>query len=164
MSTDNIIAAFSEDDACRLTGISIGQLRYWDRTRFFTPSLAEDNRRFSHSRIYSFRDVACLKILNTIRNESKVPLQHLRDVRERLLHLGDDLWAKITLYILNRRVVFYNPETDQREDAASGQACCKSRFASSVAIWKRRCALCASAIPLLSVGLLAIAAQPTTGR
>jgi uncharacterized protein (DUF433 family) len=42
-------------------------------------------------------------------------------VRERLLHLGDDLWAKITLYILNRRVVFHNPETDRKEDAASGQ-------------------------------------------
>jgi uncharacterized protein (DUF433 family) len=117
----NIIAAFSEDDVERLTGISIGQLRYSDRTGFFVPSLAEENRRVAHSRVYTFRDVVCLKILNTIRNESKVPLQHLREVRERLLHLGDDLWAKITLYILNRRVVFHNPETDQKEDVVSGQ-------------------------------------------
>lgn len=121
MSTDNVISAFSEDDVARLTGISQGQLRYWDRTSFFLPSLADENRRFVHSRIYTFRDVVCLKILNTIRNESKVPLQHLREVRERLLHLGDALWAKITLYILNRRVVFHNPETDQKEDVVSGQ-------------------------------------------
>lgn len=121
MGTDNIISAFSEDDVTRLTGISQGQLRYWDRTSFFLPSLAEENRRLVHSRVYTFRDVVCLKILNTIRNESKVPLQHLRDVRERLLHLGDDLWAKITLYILNRRVIFHNPETDQKEDVVSGQ-------------------------------------------
>jgi uncharacterized protein (DUF433 family) len=117
----NVIAAFSEEDVERLTRISIGQLRYWDRTGFFTPGLADQNRRLSHSRIYTFRDVVCLKILNTIRNESKVPLQHLREVRKKLLDLGDDLWAKITLYILNRRVVFHNPETDQKEDVVSGQ-------------------------------------------
>jgi uncharacterized protein (DUF433 family) len=119
--SESIIAAFSEEDVARLTGISIGQLRYWDRTGFFVPSLAEENRRFTHSRIYTFRDVVCLKILNTIRNESKVPLQHLREVREKLLHLGEDMWAKITLYIHNRRVAFHNPETDQKEEIVSGQ-------------------------------------------
>jgi uncharacterized protein (DUF433 family) len=117
----NVIATFSEEDVERLTGISISQLRYWDRTGFFVPSIAEENRRVVHSRIYTFRDVVCLKILNTIRNESRVPLQHLREVRERLLHLGDDLWTKITLYILNRRVLFHNAETDQKEDVVTGQ-------------------------------------------
>jgi uncharacterized protein (DUF433 family) len=120
MDTGNVISAFSEEDVERLTGITINQLRYWDRTGFFVPSLAHDDRRAVHSRVYTFRDVACLKILNAIRNESKVPLQHLRDVKQRLLHLGEDLWAKTTLYILNRRVIFYNPETDQKEDI-SGQ-------------------------------------------
>jgi uncharacterized protein (DUF433 family) len=120
MSTGSVISAFSEDDVERLTGITINQLRYWDRTDFFVPSLASENRRVPFSRVYTFRDVACLKIINAIRNESKVPLQHLREVRQHLLHLGDDLWAKTTLYILNRRVVFYNPETDQKEDI-SGQ-------------------------------------------
>lgn len=121
MSTGNVISAFSEEDVERLTGITIHQLRYWDRSpRFFAPSLAYEDRRASHSRVYSFRDVVCLKIINAIRNESKVPLQHLRDVKQRLLHLGEDLWTKTTLYILNKRVVFYNPDTDQKEDI-SGQ-------------------------------------------
>jgi DNA-binding transcriptional MerR regulator len=105
----------------RLTGITIGQLRYWDRTRFFTPSLANEDRRQAYSRVYTFRDVMCLKILNTIRNESKVPLQHLREVKDKLEHLGDDMWAKTTLYLLNRRIVFLNPETAQKEDVVSGQ-------------------------------------------
>jgi uncharacterized protein (DUF433 family) len=118
---DNIISAFSEEDVERLTRISKRQLRYWDSTGFFRPSLGEENRRLAHSRIYTFRDIVCLKILNTIRNESRVPLQHLREVREKLLHLGDDMWAEITLYILGRRVVFHNPETDRNEDAVSGQ-------------------------------------------
>jgi uncharacterized protein (DUF433 family) len=90
-------------------------------TGFFRPSLASEDRRVANSRIYTFRDVVCLKILNTIRNEAKVPLQHLREVREELLHLGEDLWAKVTLYILNHRVVFYNPATDRREEVVSRQ-------------------------------------------
>ncbi len=120
MSPGSVISALSEEEVERLTGITINQLRYWDRTDFFTPSLADENRRVAYSRVYTFRDVVCLKILNAIRNESRVPLQHLRDVKQRLLHLGEDLWAKTTLYILNRRVVFYNPDTDQKEDI-SGQ-------------------------------------------
>jgi uncharacterized protein (DUF433 family) len=120
MSMGNVISAFSEEDVERLTGITIHQLRYWDRTRFFVPSLAHDDRRVPYSRVYTFRDVVCLKIINAIRNESKVTLQHLREVKQRLLHLGEDLWTKTTLYILNRRVIFYNPDTDQKEDI-SGQ-------------------------------------------
>ncbi len=121
MTAGTIIAAFSEDDVERLTGITIHQLRYWDRTGFFAPSLANENRRASFSRVYTFRDVVCLKVLNTIRNELKVPLQHLRDAKDKLSHLGDDVWAKTILYILNRRVVVYNPATDRKEDAVSGQ-------------------------------------------
>jgi DNA-binding transcriptional MerR regulator len=117
----SIISAFSEEDVEHLTGITVRQLRYWDATRFFVPSLADENRRQTYSRVYTFRDLVCLKVLNTIRNESKVPLQHLREVKEKLQHLGEDLWARTTLYLLNRRVVFLNPETDRPEEVVSGQ-------------------------------------------
>jgi uncharacterized protein (DUF433 family) len=95
-----VISAFTEDQVVRLTGISKGQLRYWDRTGFFLPSLAYDNRRSPYSR---------------------VPLPHLRDVKDKLAHLGDDLWSKTTLYVLNKRVVFFNPEADRKEDVVTGQ-------------------------------------------
>jgi uncharacterized protein (DUF433 family) len=121
MATSNVISAFSEEDVERLTGITINQLRYWDRTRFFAPSLAADNRRAVMSRVYTFRDVVCLKVLNEVRNELKVPLPRLREAKESLSHLGEDVWAKATLYILNRRVIIHNPETDRKEDPVSGQ-------------------------------------------
>jgi uncharacterized protein (DUF433 family) len=120
--SDAIVRAFTLDQVERLTGISRRQLLYWDNTKFFVPRLADENRRHSNSRIYSFRDIVCLKVLNTIRNEIRVPLPHLREVKEKLAHLGDDIWAKTTLYVLNRKVVFDNPETDQREEVVSGQA------------------------------------------
>jgi uncharacterized protein (DUF433 family) len=116
-----VISAFTEDQVVRLTGISKGQLRYWDRTGFFLPSLAYDNRRSPYSRLYSFRDIVCLKIVNALRNDAKVPLPHLRDVKDKLAHLGDDLWSKTTLYVLNKRVVFFNPEADRKEDVVTGQ-------------------------------------------
>jgi uncharacterized protein (DUF433 family) len=116
-----VLSAFTENHVSRLTGVSVRQLRYWDRTGFFVPSMAYENRRESYSRLYSFRDLACLKIVNALRNEAKVPLPHLREVKDTLSHLGDDLWAKTTLYVLNRRVVFHNPETDKREEVLTGQ-------------------------------------------
>lgn len=116
-----VVSAFTEDQVVRLTGITSAQLRYWDRTDFFRPSLGYENRRAAYSRLYSFRDLVCLKVVNEIRNNSRVPLPHLREVRLKLAHLGDDLWSKTTLYVLNRRVVFFNPETDRNEDVVSGQ-------------------------------------------
>lgn len=119
--TSVVIAAFTEEEAERLTGVSRSQLRYWDRTEFFVPSLADPDRRQPFSRLYSFRDLICLQVMNAIRNDAKVSLPHLREVKEQLAHMGDDAWAKTTLYILNKRIVFVNPETDTREEVVSGQ-------------------------------------------
>src|SRR5438105_1661918 len=92
-----VVAAFTEDQAERVTGISKGRLHYWDKTEFFVPSLAYKNRRSPFSRIYSFRDLVCLKILASLRNEANVSLPHLREVKAKLSHLGDDVWSKTTL-------------------------------------------------------------------
>ena len=119
--TKNVIAAFTEDQVEKLTGISVRQLRNWDRAKFFAPSMAYEDRSQPLSRLYSFRDVVSLKILNALRNELNVPLQHLRQVKEKLAHLGDDMWSKTTLYVLNKKVAFENPETRAKEEVVSGQ-------------------------------------------
>jgi uncharacterized protein (DUF433 family) len=122
---DTVVMAFSEEQVERLTGVTRQQLRYWDRTDFFTPSLASEDRHLPYSRLYSFRDVVALQVLNALRREGDVPLQHLRQVREELRHRGNDLWAKTTLFVLNRRVVIYNPDIENREDVLSRQAILK---------------------------------------
>ncbi len=113
-----VVATFSEEEVRRLTGISLRQLRYWDSTSFFSPSFISEDRSV---RLYSFRDLVCLQVLNSIRNVAKVPLPHLREVKEKLAHLGDDLWAKTTLYVLKKRVVFVNPQTNDKEEVLTGQ-------------------------------------------
>jgi DNA-binding transcriptional MerR regulator len=76
-----VVSAFTEDQVERLTGVTKRQLRYWDRTGFFAPSLAFEDRSQPFSRLYSFRDVVSLKVLNALRNDGHVPLPQLREVR-----------------------------------------------------------------------------------
>ncbi|MEM6546211.1 MAG: DUF433 domain-containing protein [Pseudomonadota bacterium] len=121
MGDDRVIQAFSEEQTSRLTGVSQRQLQSWDRTGFFSPSFADKDRRFAYSRVYSFQDLASLRVLNTLRNEVGCSLQHLREVKEKLDLLSPAAWAETTLYVLNKRVVFVNSTTKLREDATSGQ-------------------------------------------
>jgi len=116
-----VIAAFTEDQVVRLTGISRRQLRYWATDKFFVPSIKMEEESLAEMRLYSFRDLLCLKIISSLRNESKVAFPELRKTKNRLSHLGDDMWAKTTLYVHGKRVVFDNPETGQREEASTGQ-------------------------------------------
>jgi uncharacterized protein (DUF433 family) len=60
-------------------------------------------------------------VLNTLRNEVRVSLPHLREVKEKLAHLGDDAWARVTLYVVKKKVVFDDPETKTRREVVSGQ-------------------------------------------
>ena len=124
MATDGsnvVIAAFTEDEVQRLTGIRLRQLRYWDRTSFFKPGLIDHEDEDQVGSLYSFRDLVCLQVLNKLRNDEKVSLQHLRGVKKKLFALGDDLWAKTTLYVLKKNVVFHNPETGDLEEVLTGQ-------------------------------------------
>lgn len=118
-----VVAAFSEEQTLRLTGITKSQLRYWDRTDFYKPSYAEQNRRVAFSRVYSFKDIVALRVLNVLRNQYGISLQHLRDVSEKLAHLGDnpDCWIATRLYPLNRRVVWHEAGTALPQEVASGQ-------------------------------------------
>jgi uncharacterized protein (DUF433 family)/DNA-binding transcriptional MerR regulator len=121
VNREDVIGAFSEADAAQLSGLSVGQLRSWDRKGFVLPSYAETNRDLPYSRVYSFRDIVSLRVLGQLRNEHKVPLQHLRQVSDTLAHLGDARWTATTLYVLGKRVVFTDPRTDERVEVVSGQ-------------------------------------------
>lgn len=121
LDADNIVQAFSEEQVEHLTGISRSQLRYWDRTGFFAPAFAEENRRVAFSRVYSFRDVAALRVLHVLRNQYSVPLQHLRKVAEKLAHLADDKWTRTTLWVLKKKVIFQESEGELPREVVSGQ-------------------------------------------
>jgi len=117
----NVIAAFTEDHVQRLTGLSKGRLRYWNRTGFFAPAYHKNEKRTLFSRIYSFNDIVALRTLEMLRVQNNVPLQHLRKVAEKLSHLNAHLWTKTTLWAFNRKVVFQEPGTDRPQEVVSAQ-------------------------------------------
>jgi uncharacterized protein (DUF433 family) len=106
------IRAFSADHVVRLTGLSHAQLRYWDKTGFFCPRYAAENRRSPFCRVYSFQDVVGLRTLGVLRNSHGIPLQQLRKVARELSHYRDQPWSELVLYVLGKEVYFREPETE----------------------------------------------------
>jgi DNA-binding transcriptional MerR regulator len=121
MEGDKVIGAFSEEQASRISDVSIYQLRQWDRDGFFPAAFGVGKQHVPFGRLYSFRDLVSLQVLNDLRNAKKIPLNHLREVSVKLSHLGDRKWSGTTLYVLGKRVVLENPATKLREDVVSGQ-------------------------------------------
>jgi len=117
----DVIQAFSEEHVERLTGLTKHQLRHWDRTGFFVPAFAIEDRRETLSRIYSFKDLVALRVLSMLRNQFGVSLQHLRQVSDKLSHLDEDRWTCTTLYVLKKHVAFVDPDTGTPREIVSGQ-------------------------------------------
>src|SRR5277367_4920861 len=90
LDISSAIAAFSEEQVQRMTGLTIGRLRYWAKTEFFKPSFVEDNPRLPYSKFYSFKDIVALRTREMLRVQNNVPLQHLRLVAEKLSYLKSD--------------------------------------------------------------------------
>ncbi len=116
---DNVVALFTVDQATRLTGVTRRQLSSWHKEGFFSPSVSSDERG-PYTHLYSFHDLLSLKVLNQIRNETKVSMDHLREVKKDLSHLGEDLWVKSTLYLLGKNVVIERDD-ETRHEAGTGQ-------------------------------------------
>lgn len=107
-----VIRAFNALHVCRLTGLSLRQLSYWDNTEFFAPFYASENRRSPFSRVYSFEDLVGLRVIAILRNERKVPLQKLRGIAEELAKYHSRPWSGLVLYVVGKEVFFKEPETD----------------------------------------------------
>lgn len=120
-SKSSVVSAFTDEQASRLTGLSVGRLRYWDRTGFFSPSLAAENRRVAFSRVYTFNDLLSLQVLKKLLDDMHCSLQHLRDVKAELQKLDDGGWTSTTLFVLNKRVVFHDPSLDEFYEPVSNQ-------------------------------------------
>ncbi|WP_172978054.1 DUF433 domain-containing protein [Roseovarius sp. THAF27] len=115
------VVALTEDHVSRVTGLTKGQLRAWDRKGFFQPKFAYDDRKAAYSRFYSFKDVVGLKTIETLRSKYKIGFKKLKDVAEELKAKGFDHWADTTLYVVKKEVHFRNPQTGDIESLRDGQ-------------------------------------------
>jgi DNA-binding transcriptional MerR regulator len=120
-SMASVIRAFSAFHVCRLTGLSLHQLLYWDDTEFFSPYYASENRRSPFSRVYSFQDVVGLRIISILRNDHKIPLQKLRKIAQQLSEFHPRPWSGLVLYVCGKNVLFKEPATEQVRRAGHPQ-------------------------------------------
>lgn len=58
--------SFTAQQACRLTGCTPHQLRYWDRVDLVRPSLQATGGRPGRRRLYSFRDLVALRVVRSL--------------------------------------------------------------------------------------------------
>lgn len=58
--------AFTAQQACRLTGCTPHQLRYWDRVKLVEPSIQSTGGRPGRRRLYSFRDLVALRVVRSL--------------------------------------------------------------------------------------------------
>ncbi|UVK47542.1 DUF433 domain-containing protein [Mesorhizobium sp. AR07] len=119
--TSPVIAVFTEDHAVRLTGLTKGQLRAWDRRGFFVPRHAYEKRAEAYSRIYSFKDIVGLKTLSVLRNGHHISFQELKRVAAKLIRRGYEHWADTKLYVVKKVVHFLDPNTSKVESLRDGQ-------------------------------------------
>lgn len=74
---------FTSHQACRLTGCTPRQLRYWDQINLVRPSVQETGGRPGVPRLYSFRDLVSLKVVKSLLDGGK-SLQRVRRAYEYL--------------------------------------------------------------------------------
>jgi len=105
--------AFTADQVSRLTGLSLRQLRDWDKTDFFTPQYADGDHHAPSTRLYSFRDLVGLRTIALL-IEKKIPVQDLRKVGAWLKESYTAPWSTLTFYVAGRTVVFDDPRAGGR--------------------------------------------------
>lgn len=113
------IVAFTADQVCQLTALSRRQLRYWDKTGFFSPDTVGTASGRIFSRLYSFRDVVGLRVIGELRK--RVPLQELRKIGEWLRLHHQSPWSTLRFALNGRRVVFFEEGTGVARDARDGK-------------------------------------------
>jgi DNA-binding transcriptional MerR regulator len=60
------VEGFTAQQACRLTGCTAHQLRYWDRVNLVRPTLQRTGGRPGRRRLYAFRDLVALRVVKSL--------------------------------------------------------------------------------------------------
>ena len=116
-----MLEAFTDEQAVRLTGLSKGQLRAWDRKEFFAPQYAYEDRRQPYSRIYSFRDIVGLRTIYKLMTEHRVSVQQLKKAATQLARRGYDDWGSVKIYVVKGKVHFRAPGAEHADAIDDGQ-------------------------------------------
>lgn len=79
---------FTAQQACRFTGCTSHQLRYWDRVDLLRPSVQRTGGRPGRRRLYSFRDLVGLRVIKSLLDNG-MSVQRVRRAWDYLRRTGD---------------------------------------------------------------------------
>ena len=79
---------FTAQQACRFTGCTSHQLRYWDRVDLLRPSVQSTGGRPGKRRLYSFRDLVGLRVIKSLLDNG-MSVQRVRRAWDYLRRTGD---------------------------------------------------------------------------
>jgi DNA-binding transcriptional MerR regulator len=82
------LEGFSAQQACRLTGCTAHQLRYWDRVNLVRPTLQRTGGRPGRRRLYAFRDLVALRVVKSLLDNG-MSLQRVRRAWDYLRRTAD---------------------------------------------------------------------------
>lgn len=86
---------FTVQQACRFTGCTTHQLRYWDKVGLVKPSVQSTGGRPGVKRLYSFRDLVALKVVRSLLDggmslqKVRRAYKYLRDKADLESHLSE---------------------------------------------------------------------------
>lgn len=105
---DESAAIFTSTQTARLSGVSPTRLAQWYRKGLVTPRYVDDGW-LGVKYLYSFRDLVMLRTLLLLRETYNVSLQQLQQVNQFFQNHYEDPWTTLTLYVLDREVLFDEP-------------------------------------------------------
>lgn len=105
---DTVIGSFSQQQAARLSGLSVRQLQYWEASDVFHPSVL-NTPGVAYGRVYSFQDIVALRTLAHLRR--RFPLQKLRELGRWLRAQYDHPWSRLRFYVAGTEIVYADPAT-----------------------------------------------------
>jgi DNA-binding transcriptional MerR regulator len=82
------LEGFSAQQACRFTGCTAHQLRYWDRVNLVRPTLQRTGGRPGRRRLYAFRDLVALRVVKSLLDNG-MSLQRVRRAWDYLRRTAD---------------------------------------------------------------------------
>lgn len=110
--------AFSAQQACRLTGCTPHQLRYWDRVDLVRPSVQTTGGRPGKRRLYSFRDLVALRVVRSLLDNG-MSVQRVRRAWDYLRRTADmdTHLSSVTLVTDGESIFHVAHDDDQLIDA-----------------------------------------------
>lgn len=109
---NNVTMAFTADQISRLAGISTDRLRYWEKTGAFLPTRVDQILPGPYSRIYSFQDLVCLRVIADLRTNHGIDLQQLRNVSQYIARHSNHPWSSLSVHVFGDTLVFKDPFND----------------------------------------------------